>query len=244
LTRNDGWETNSGVCIPARIRGAARNDVFAGETEYEVQLTVNDFVRVFQAWAETINENKDYLIKLDAIAGDGDLGLALTDGFNAILDVIEKTETDDIGMLFYQAGKTMSAYAPSSLGTLLAFGLIDAGKSMKGNKVICGCDIPKLLEVFENAIMERGKAKPGDKTFLDGFDPAVRALKEVKSEDDVPNALRGAAMEAQHGATSTVGMLAKFGRIAVRGEDSRQILDPGAVVGSLMITALAETLVG
>jgi dihydroxyacetone kinase-like protein len=207
-----------------------------------VQLTVHNFAQVFQAWAETINQNKDYLIKLDAIAGDGDLGLALTDGFNAIMSALEKTETDDIGMLFYQAGKTMSAYAPSSLGTLLAFGLMDAGKAMKGKKTIYGCDISQLLEVFENAIMEKGKAKPGEKTFLDGFDPAVRVLKEVKSEDELPAALQKAAIEAHHGAMSTVGMVAKYGRISVRGEDSRQILDPGAVVASLMITALAETL--
>ncbi|SHI04225.1 dihydroxyacetone kinase, C-terminal domain [Sporobacter termitidis DSM 10068] len=206
-----------------------------------MQLTANDFVRLFQAWTEIINNNKDYLIKLDAIAGDGDLGLALTDGFNAVMASLEKAETDDIGMLFFQAGKTMSVYAPSSLGTLIAFGLMDAGKSMKGNKVISGCDLSVLLEEFESAIMKRGKAKPGEKTFLDGFDPAVCVLKAATSEDEIPAALRSAAMEAHHGAMSTVGMLAKYGRIAVRGEDSRQILDPGAVVASLMITALAET---
>ena len=208
-----------------------------------MQLTANDFIQVFEAWTETINKNKDYLIKLDAIAGDGDLGLSLTDGFDAVMNAIEKTETDDIGSLFYQAGKTMSAFAPSSLGTLIAFGFMDVGKVMKGNKKILGCDISQMLEVFQNAIMERGKAKPGEKTFLDGFNPAVCVLREVKSEDEIPAALRHAAMKAQHGAMSTIGMLAKFGRIAVRGEDSRQILDPGAIVASLMITALADTLV-
>ena len=208
-----------------------------------MHITANDFVQVFGAWTETINKNKDYLIKLDAIAGDGDLGLSLTDGFEAVMSTIEKAGSDDIGGLFYQAGKIMSAFAPSSLGTLIAFGFIDVGKSMKGNKEILGCDISRLLEVFQNAIMERGKAKPGEKTFLDGFAPAVRVLREVKSEDEIPAALRHAAMKAQHGAMSTIGMLAKFGRIAVRGEDSRQILDPGAVVASLMITALADTLV-
>lgn len=208
-----------------------------------MQLTANDFIRVFQAWADIMNTNKDYLIKLDAIAGDGDLGLALTDGFNATLAAIEKAETDDIGLLFYQAGKTMSVYAPSSLGTLIAFGFMDTGKSLEGKKAISGCDISGLLEIFENAIIERGKAKLGEKTFLDGFDPAVRVLKEAKSEDEIPAALHRAAMEAHHGAIRTVGMLAKFGRIAIRGEDSRQILDPGAIVASLMIVALADTLV-
>lgn len=207
-----------------------------------MQLTPNRMVQIFDAWATTMIENKDYLIKLDGIAGDGDLGLAMMDGFNAVQASQHGQQYNDIGTLLYNAGKTMSIYAPSSLGTLIAFGFMQAGKELKGKSVLNESDICLLHEAFEKGIIMRGKAKLGEKTFLDGFDPAVQELKKYKDGEDFKIVLRKAAVSAQHGAMSTVGMLAKHGRIAVRGEDSRQILDPGAVVASLLVTTLVNTL--
>ncbi|MDR3295602.1 MAG: DAK2 domain-containing protein [Clostridiales Family XIII bacterium] len=207
-----------------------------------MDLTVTDFKRIFRAWTETMNDHKEYLIKLDAIAGDGDLGLAMTDGFNAVLDAVDVIDNDNIGFLFYQAGKAMSVHAPSSLGTLIAFGLMDAGKSIEGKTQIAKIDLWLLLEAFENAIMAHGKSKPGDKTFLDGLDPAVQEMKKIRFSAEFHDILRIAAIKARHGAMNTVGLRAKHGRIAVRGEDSRQILDPGAFVAALMITSLSTTL--
>lgn len=207
-----------------------------------MEITTSTFRLVFDAWAEIMIENKDYLIKLDGIAGDGDLGLSMTDGFNAIQDFLKTNYTTDIGIMFYNAGKTMSAYAPSSLGTLIAFGFIQIGKTFKGKEVISGLEITDLLESFLDEIMKRGKAKVGEKTFIDGLYPAIQILKANTSVDNVKKALRDSVIASEKGATETIGMLAKHGRIAVRGEDSRQILDPGAVVASLLIKALSETL--
>ena len=207
-----------------------------------MKITKTEFIKIFNAWADIINENRDYLIKLDGIAGDGDLGLSMTDGFNAVREVIQTGDEEDIGILLYSAGKTMSAYAPSSLGTLIAFGFMEAGKAFKGRTEITGLEIAILLETFQDGIIKRGKAKVGEKTFIDGFNPAVQIMKNNSSEEKVQNALREAVIASENGATGTIGMLAKYGRIAVRGEDSRQILDPGAVVGSLLVKALSDTL--
>lgn len=204
-------------------------------------LNCSDFVRLFGAWRDAIEENKEYLIKLDSVGGDGDLGLAMSDGFNAIVKMLEEKEMNDIGILLYNTGKTMSVYAPSSLGTLLSFGLMDAGKALKGNTEIPGSRLGDLLEAFENGIAVRGKAKVGEKTFIDGFDPAVQVMKAVTSEDEVASALRKAAVAAKAGSDSTIDMVAKYGRIAVRGEESRGILDPGSVVASILISAMADT---
>lgn len=206
-----------------------------------MNLNSSDFVKLFDAWRDAIEENKEYLVKLDSVGGDGDLGLAMSDGFNAIQKMLAEKEMDDIGILLYNAGKTMSVYAPSSLGTLLSFGFMDAGKALKGNTEIPGSRIGELLEAFEKGIASRGNAKLGDKTFLDGFDPAVQVMKAVASEEEVPDALRKAAKAAKAGSDDTVNMVAKFGRIAVRGEESRGILDPGSVVAAILIAALADT---
>lgn len=203
-------------------------------------LDVNSFIKLYDAWAEAMTASKDELIRLDAIAGDGDLGLAMMDGFHAIQNYAKSADTDDLGMFFYNSGKTMNEHASSSLGTLISSGFMSAGKAFRGRKEMTGCELAAFLEAFENGIIARGKSKVGEKTFLDGFDPAVKVMKGNPDEASVGTSLAKAAIAAQNGSASTVGMLAVWGRAARRGEDSRQILDPGSVVASIMISTLAE----
>jgi len=205
-----------------------------------MQLTSNDFSRVFDAWADIMQRNKERLIQLDSVMGDGDLGLSMTDGFEALRKFAHETDITDFGTLFYYIGKTMNANASSSLGTLISFGFMEAGKAFKGKETISGCDISVFLEKFQDGIIIKGKAKIGEKTFLDGFDPAVRIMKKVNNEDKVREGLRDASIAAKSGAENTMGMLACWGRAARRGEDSRKFLDPGAVAAALMVEALAN----
>lgn len=205
-------------------------------------LTCVDFVKIFNAWADAIDSNKEYLIQLDNAGGDGDLGLAMSDGFNAIKKMLAEKNFEDIGTLLYNAGTTMSVSAPSSLGTLLAFGFMDAGKALKKKQSISGVELGMFLSAFEDGIIKRGKSKLGEKTFIDGFDPAVRIMTAVTEEDEVPEALTMAAKAAYRGSQSTINMLAKYGRIAVRGEGSRGIIDPGSVVAYILVDTMAKTL--
>lgn len=208
---------------------------------HEQALDCDDFLKLFDAWTAMIEENKDYLVKLDSVGGDGDLGLAMSDGFNAAQKTLKARNFNDVGELLYAAGKTMSETASSSLGTLVAFGFIGAGKAVKGKSEIMPIELGTILEAFEEAVMHLGGAKVGDKTFLDGFDPAVKAVKAADSDTAVPAALHKAARAAKAGSDNTTNMLAKFGRIAVRGEGSRGILDPGSVLAALLIQTLADT---
>lgn len=205
-------------------------------------LNCSDFVNIFGAWHRAFEENKENLVKLDSVGGDGDLGLAMSDGFTAVQQMLAENSFEDVGELLYHAGKTISETASSSLGTLLAFGFMASGKAVRGRKELEGKELGDVFGAFEDVIAMRGGAKVGDKTFLDGFDPAVRILKEVSSEEDISDALQRAAAAAKEGSDSTVDMVAKFGRIAVRGEGSRGILDPGSVVASILMSTLSEVL--
>ena len=76
-------------------------------------------------------ENKDYLIELDSVVGDGDLGLTMSDGFLAAYNAVKDFEENDIGKLLYSSGKAMSTAVPSTMGTLMASGLTHAGNILK-----------------------------------------------------------------------------------------------------------------
>ena len=215
----------------------AEADVKAGEGE----LDCSDIIRLFDNLKTMTDVEKDHLIKLDSVAGDGDLGLSMSDGFTSVQNYLKGKKFDDIGEIFYRAGKDMTVSAPSSLGTLMAFGFIGAGKALRGRSTITYQEIGDMLKAFEEAVMKLGGAKVGDKTFLDGFDPAVVTLSGADSAEAVKALLDKAAEEAAKGAEGTRNMLAKFGRIAFKGEAARGIIDPGSVFASLIIKTVAET---
>lgn len=206
-----------------------------------MELRTNEFAELFDAWYTIMEENKEELVKLDQVAGDGDLGISMAEGFLAMRNYVKENKAiDDLGKLFYNAGKTMNDTASSSLGTLISAGFKEAGKNFKGKTFITGCELGAFLDSFQTGIIKLGGAKVGEKTFLDGFDPAVKVMLGNTKEEDTKLSLRKAALAAQEGSANTVGMLACWGRAARRGEDSRQILDPGSVVASLFITALSN----
>lgn len=201
-------------------------------------INSNGLKSLFKYWARIMDENKDFLIEIDGIVGDGDLGLTMSDGFAAANAAVAGTEEMDTGKLCYIAGKAMSTAVPSTMGTLMASGLIQAGKVLKGREELSLIDIADMFDAYMQGVAARGKAKRGDKTFLDGFAPAVDSLKADAAEGKtIAQAASNAAAAAKAGYESTNTMVAVHGRAATRGEKSRELLDPGAAVAMLIMKA-------
>lgn len=207
-------------------------------------MDVNYLKKLLRCTADIMMENKENLIQLDSVVGDGDLGLTMSDGFKAAADNADASTETDAGKLIYMAGKAMSTAVPSTMGTLMASGLMQAGKILKGKTDITFSDIVDLYAAYEEGVMNRGKAKVNEKTFLDGIDPAVISLKEsVANNLDIKEAADKAYQAAQEGYENTATMLAVHGRAATRGEASRTLKDPGARVAVLMMKAFVNSLV-
>ena len=193
-------------------------------------MNAADLKGLLAAWAALMNEKKEWLIELDSVVGDSDLGLTMSDGFAAAAEAVSAGDVTDVGKLAYQAGKAMATAVPSTMGTLMASGLMNAGKQLKGQEEAADTD---FFEVWYDGVQNRGKAQPGEKTFLDGMLPAVQALKAGKTPEETAE-IAWSAFEG------TKGMLAKHGRMAIRGEASRELLDPGAAVAALLMKGYAE----
>lgn len=192
---------------------------------------------IFKIWADIFKENVEYLTKLDSVAGDADLGLVMNDGFSLTSEFVEKSELKDVGMLFFQAGKYFNNVASSSMGTLLSAGFMNVGKKLKGKTVLEGRDFYTILYGISEGVQKIGKAKEGEKTFLDGIYPAVRALENT---EDIKTDIIKAYDAAEKGVEAAKNMLAKHGRIAFRGEGSIGIVDPGSVVAYLLVEGLKK----
>ncbi len=200
-----------------------------------------DIKVLLKNWAELMQANKERLIELDGAVGDSDLGLTMTDGFRAAYNAVKDSPETDVGKLAYFAGKAMGSAVPSTMGTLMASGLMNAGKELKGvENEMDDALWPKFFQAYFDGVQHRGKAQVGDKTFLDGLYPAVQAL--LNNPGDLQMAAPLAAKAAEDAFQATRGMLAKHGRMAIRGEQSRVYLDPGAAVAALLMEGFAQTI--
>lgn len=198
----------------------------------------NYIIQLLKAFQDIMCGNRDYLIELDSVVGDGDLGLTMSDGFVAAYQAVSGVEETDIGKLLYNAGKAMSQAVPSTMGTLMASGLMQAGKLLKGNTELEAMDMVVMFQAYFDGVQNRGKAKVGDKTFLDGLDPAIKALNEaLNAGNPLAEAAAKARIAAEEGFANTTTMIAVHGRAATRGEASRKLEDPGAAVAMLMMRA-------
>lgn len=197
-----------------------------------MKLDTQSLRPLFTEWARIMEANKSVLTELDSVVGDGDLGLTMSDGFVAAARYAQQSDERDMGRFFYMAGKAMASAVPSTMGTLMASGLMQAGKALKGRETLELTEAGVLYQAWYDGVQQRGKAQPGEKTFLDGMGPALVAL--LAGEEPL-TAARSALLQAQQGVQQTTTMVAKHGRAAIHGERSRTFVDPGAMVAQLLI---------
>ncbi len=180
--------------------------------------------------------NKEELGRLDAAAGDGDLGISMSAGFAAVCDKLVEAHGEDLGQLMMESGRAFNEAAPSSLGTILSMGMIGAALDLKGKTDCSTAEMAAAMKKGLARIMERAQSKPGEKTILDALCPAVQALHEHAQQ---PNAWQKAAQAAQEGMERTRMMRSVHGRSAYYGDKTIGHLDGGAVVGKLIFEAIA-----
>ena len=204
-------------------------------------MNVKDLAKAVKRISRKMEENKDYLVKLDQQNGDGDLGISMNEGFKAVEMLLELTEEQDLGKVLMKSGNAFNEAAPSSLGTILSFGFMGMAKSLKGVTDGDQLQVAAAFKAGVEKIMEKAGSKPGERTVLDSLCPAADAWeKSAKEGGSWGEALGCAARAAAEGAEATKQMLPVHGRAAYYGEKSLGHPDGGAVVGKLLCEALGR----
>jgi dihydroxyacetone kinase-like protein len=198
----------------------------------------DDIIRIMCRLSALMEEHAQQLTELDAALGDGDLGLTMPRGFRAACEEIAGADETDIGKILMRAGMAMARAAPSTMGTLVATGFMRGGRAIVGSEELTTGGLAAFFQAFVNGVMERGKAKPGEKTIIDSLKPAADVLTAAGSEEVGP-ALEKALGASAAGLEATKEMVAKHGRPAYYGEQSRGKQDPGATVGVLIVKGFA-----
>jgi phosphoenolpyruvate---glycerone phosphotransferase subunit DhaL len=193
--------------------------------------------KLIRVMAETMVTHAEELTRLDQAIGDGDHGLNMKRGFEAVLaesDMIIAKPLPDalraIGMILVM--KVGGASGP--LYGTLALGL---GKNVPANP--SAADVALALGKAVEDVRARGKAEPGQKTMLDVLAPLHAALSAAGT--DILTQLPVVAAEA---AKATIPMKAIRGRASFLGDRSIGHMDPGARSLSLLVAAICGVLKG
>jgi dihydroxyacetone kinase-like protein len=189
-----------------------------------------------------IAERSDYLTQLDAAIGDGDHGINMRRGFDAVGKALAGQGSDiPPGRLLIVAGKTLVSTVGGASGPLWGSALRRAGRALGDADSIDGHQLADALDAAVEAIVELGAAAPGDKTMIDALAPAALALRSaLQAGDALPAALEKAASAAQSGAEATAPMQARKGRASYLGQRSVGHQDPGATSAAIIVAALSR----
>ena len=137
--------------------------------------TLSDAVARSHARIERL---EDQLNAADAILGDGDTGSMLA----RVIEKMAATDlsaTSDIGAAFNALARAIMSATGSSLGTLLATGLLALAKATKGRSELPWIELSGLIGQAIEAMRIRGGASLGDKTILDALQSVAQSLAEA-----------------------------------------------------------------
>ncbi len=207
-------------------------------------LTTTSIISVLKEVASDFRNHGEELRQLDAVIGDGDLGVTVELGSKALLEYLASPVEDDIGQLLAKCGLQFNKASPSTFGTLLASAFMGAGKAAMGKTKIEIEELGMIADGAVDGIKKRGKSEVGDKTMLDCLVPAVEALKkELAGGVGLEAALNAAVTPAEEGMKATIPMMSRHGRASWHREKTIGVQDAGATAMYYLIESFARHLI-
>jgi dihydroxyacetone kinase-like protein len=205
-----------------------------------------------QRWAlraaDAIAAAKDELTQLDRLTGDGDHGINLTRGFQAVTTKLRSGRTPEkVGDVLDTVAATLMSTVGGASGPLYGTAFLRAGR-VAARAEVDAAGLVAMLEAGLEGIETRGRAQPGEKTMVDAWAPAVAAAAAViESAADagapgptLVEVLTAAADAADSGARATIPLVAMKGRAAYLGERSAGHMDPGARSTAIILRAALD----
>jgi phosphoenolpyruvate---glycerone phosphotransferase subunit DhaL len=189
--------------------------------------------------ASRIEAAEPELNSFDAAIGDGDHGITMRIGFQAIRRRLsELPDGTSAGKILQEAGRAFMSSTGGAIGVVLGRAFISAGIAIANSSELGSSDLKQMFVAMEESVIAVGKAKPGDKTLLDPLHAVNEAL--ALSTGGVSELLDIAASAADVAARSTADLLCRIGRASRLGTRALGHPDPGAMSFALLIAAFAE----
>lgn len=206
-------------------------------------VTRDQIVHWLEATAVVMTDNKEYLTKLDSAIGDADHGINMDRGFKKVMEKLPTVADKDIGNILKTVGMTLISSVGGASGPLYGTFFLRSGMALAAKEELTDDDLFTMLQTGMDGIIQRGRAQLEDKTMIDTWSPALKALRSALDEgQDTQTALATAVAAAEQGMKDTIPLVARKGRASYLGERSAGHQDPGATSSYLMLKALLDTI--
>ena len=190
---------------------------------------------LIQNATQTLVDHLDELTALDQAIGDGDHGLNMRRGAQAIQAKLAEMEGKGLHESLKTMGKTCVAMIGGSSGPVFGTLLMTLGKALPPEPT--SQDFAVALRASIEALTRLGKAEVGQKTLLDVLDPVQKVL--AAGGPDLVARVRQCAFDS---AQATANMDATRGRSSFLGDRAKGHVDPGSRSMALIIGAVCDSL--
>jgi len=177
------------------------------------------------------------LTALDQAIGDGDHGINMKRGFDAVLADLDKTSALPVNEALKAVGMALVMKVGGASGPLYGTLFMTLGKAFPESPTRAA--VAEAFSAAVDAVKMRGKSDVQMKTMLDVLVPVLETLR--RSGGNLYAELRATAQSA---AAATVPMQAVRGRASFLGARSVGHMDPGARSSWLMVEVVADVLEG
>ena len=203
-----------------------------------MDLDPNTLRSLIVAAAEGVIASATELTALDQAIGDGDHGINMKRGFEAVLDRLDAIAAQPAGEAVKAVGKTLVMTVGGASGPLYGTFFMAVGEAISGGQRLPE-DLAEIFAVGVDAVSARGRSKAGEKTMLDVLVPVLETLRSEAGRPDLVSRIRRTASEA---ALRTAPMLATKGRASYLGARSIGHIDPGARSSCVLVNAICTRL--
>lgn len=202
-------------------------------------LNLNETVEMVKLVASSIIESEPLLTDADRNLGDGDHGLGMERGMNAVLDKISDSTFENISDVFKATGMAMMSSMGGASGALFGTLFRNGGKALEGKEVFDSDGIRLFLESANEGVKSRGGASVGDKTMIDALEPAA---EEAMNHTSLPlfESIKLVAQAAEAGKEKSKDMIATMGRAKTLGERSLGHPDAGACSIAIIFESMSK----
>lgn len=202
-------------------------------------LSPTDTKNMMLQVADAIIAAEPILTDADRALGDGDHGVGMERGMNAVKEKLEASEYESVGKVFMDFGMAMMSSMGGASGAVFGTLFRTGGKSIKDSKTFGSQELAELITSGTEAVIDRGGAKPGDKTMIDALDPAATAAKAA-ADQALIDAITATAAAGEAGRDASKAMVATMGRAKTLGERSVGHPDAGAVSVAIILNTMKD----
>lgn len=179
------------------------------------------------------------LTEIDRAVGDGDLGISLARGSDAVRSALPNYPLDEPAATIHALSLTLQKALGGTSGPLYAVFFLRASGCLRFGVISAPKTWAEAFSAGCAGISELGGAGPGDRTMLDALVPAAEAFQSaLNSGHTLKDAFAASVQAAEAGAAATSTMTPRRGRSSYVGERALGYPDPGAEAAVVWFRAL------